>query len=337
MKQSSRAALIVLTALTLSVLAWGVFQLLASNFLRKFTLAQVHAMFVMHGLVCALLLAAWAAFFILRSRKKLEDQIAEKQILFDRRMAQSEKMAAIGQIAAGVAHQLNTPLGSIMLTAEMLDEELNGDTDLKEEVKKILRNANYCKGVVRNLLLYARPRREEFKEESICLIIRRTVSLFESEIKKRGIKIALDVDCKECAMICNSSLMEQLMFNLVQNAVDAQPAGGRIDIKTINPGVGTLTIEVADAGPGISQDVLPHIFEPFYTTKSAEKGTGLGLAIAKRIAEDHSGSITASSEVGKGTTLTVTLPTQSLQSAGAAVSESTAHDHLHARLRAEAN
>jgi len=337
MKQSSRAALIVLTALTLSVLAWGVFQLLASNFLRKFTLAQVHAMFVMHGLVCALLLAAWATFFILRSRKKLEDQIAEKQIQFDRRMAQSEKMAAIGQIAAGVAHQLNTPLGSIMLTAEMLDEELNGDTDLKEEVKKILRNANYCKGVVRNLLLYARPRREEFKEESICLIIRRTVSLFESEIKKRRIKIALDVDCKECAMICNSSLMEQLMFNLVQNAVDAQPAGGRITIKTINPGIGTLTIEVADAGPGISQDVLPHIFEPFYTTKSSEKGTGLGLAIAKRIAEDHSGSITASSEVGKGTTLTVTLPTRALQPAVTAVLESTVHDHIHARLRAETN
>lgn len=320
MKHSSRA-LVVLSALTLSVLVWGVFQVIAANFFREFSIPEVHAMFVTHGLVCALLLAAWAAFFILRSRKKFEEQIAEQEERFDRQMAQAEKMAAIGQIAAGVAHQLNTPLGSIMLTAEMLDEELNGDTELKEEVKKILRNANYCKGVVRNLLLYAKPRREEFKEESICFIIRRTVALFDHEIKRRGIKMDMAVECKECAMICNGNLMEQLIFNLLQNAVDAQPAGGRIDIKTTIPGDGSLSIVVGDAGPGIPPDVLNHIFEPFYTTKSAEKGTGLGLAIAKRIAEDHGGSIDVRSEIGKGTRFTITLPTRPVRPAVSIVSE----------------
>lgn len=328
MKRFSRA-LVVLSALTLSVLVWGVFQLAVANFFREFTIPEVHAMFVTHGLVCALLLAAWAAFFILRSRKKFEEQIAEKEQQFDHRMAQAEKMAAIGQIAAGVAHQLNTPLGSIMLTAEMLDEELNGDAELKEEVKKILRNANYCKGVVRNLLLYAKPRREEFKEESVCLIIRRTASLFDHEIKKRRIKMDMSVECRECAMICNGNLMEQLIFNLMQNAVDAQPAGGKIDIKTVIPGSGALNIQVTDAGPGIPPDVLPHIFEPFYTTKSVEKGTGLGLAIAKRIAEDHGGSITASSQAGKGTTFTIILPTRPLRPSVSIASESAGHGHIH--------
>lgn len=328
--RASRASLVVLSALTLSVLVWGVFQLAVANFFREFTIAEVHAMFVTHGLVCALLLAAWAAFFIIRSRKRFEEEIAEKEQQFDRRMAQAEKMAAIGQIAAGVAHQLNTPLGSIMLTAEMIEEELNGNMDLREEVKKILRNANYCKGVVRNLLLYAKPHREEFKEESVCFIIRRTVSLLDHEIKKRGIKIDLAVECKECAMICNGNLMEQLMFNLLQNAVDAQPNGGRIGIRTVIPGNGTLNIDVTDAGPGIPPDVLPHIFEPFYTTKSSEKGTGLGLAIAKRIAEDHGGTIEARSENGKGMTFSIILPARSGRQSPAD-GDDDGHGHSHER------
>lgn len=306
MKQTSRM-LVVLTALTLSVLVWGVFQLVVSNYFLEFTIQEVHAMFVSHGLVCAVLLSAWAAFFILRSRKKFEAEIAEKEAQFDDRMAQAEKMAAIGQIAAGVAHQLNTPLGSIMLTAEMIAEEVNGNAELKEESRKIIRNANYCKGVVRNLLLYAKPQKQEFKEESVCFIIRRTVSLFDHEMKKRGIRMNMSVDCKECAVFCNGNLIEQLIFNLLQNAVDAQPNGGEISIRTIIPGDGSLKISVRDAGPGISGDVLPHIFEPFYTTKSVEKGTGLGLAIAKRIAEDHGGVIDVES-AGKGSSFTVTLP-----------------------------
>ncbi|MBI4178473.1 hypothetical protein HY522_03485 [bacterium] len=307
MRPSSRS-LVVLSALTLSVLVWGVFQLVASNYFREFAIQEVHALFVSHGLVCAVLLAAWAAFFILRNRRQLEEQVAEKEEQFDRRMAQAEKMASIGQIAAGVAHQLNTPLGSIMLTAEMLEEEVNGNPEMKEEIQKIFRNANYCKGVVRNLLLYARPRREEFKEESVCFIIRRAVALFDDELKKRGIKMEMAVDCRECAMICNGNLMEQLIFNLMQNAVDAQPRGGRIDIKTVVPGDGTLNIQVSDGGPGIPPDVLEHIFEPFYTTKSSERGTGLGLAIARRIAEDHGGAIRVKSQVGGGTTFTISLP-----------------------------
>ncbi len=332
MKHSSRA-LVVLSALTLSVLVWGVFQLVAANFFREFTIAEVHAMFVTHGLVCALLLAAWSSFFILRSRKKFEEQIAEKEEQFDRRIPQAEKMAAIGQIAAGVAHQLNTPLGSIMLTAEMIEDEINGNAEMKEEVKKILRNANYCKGVVRNLLLYAKPQTGEFKQESVCFIVRRAVSLFDHEIKKRGIQMDMAVECKECAMICNGNLMEQLIFNLMQNAVDAQPGGGRIDIKTVIPGDGTLNIDVSDAGPGIPPDILPHIFEPFYSTKPSDKGTGLGLAIAKRIAEDHSGDIRVRSEVGKGTTFTIVLPTHPVRPSVSLVEDNHSHSHEHAHGR----
>lgn len=314
MKRSSRS-LVVLTALTLSVLVWGVFQLVASNYFLEFSIREVHAMFVTHGLICALLLASWAAFFILRSREKLEEHIAEKEAQFDRRMAEAEKMVAIGKIAAGVAHQLNTPLGSILLTAEMLEEELNGNAELKGEIKKIVRNINYCKGVVRNLLLYAKPTKQEFKEESVCFIIRRTAALFDHEMKKRGIRMEMAVDCKECAVFCNGNLIEQLIFNLLQNAIDAQPNGGSVHIQTLIPGDGSLQINVVDAGMGIPQDVMPHIFEPFYTTKSSEKGTGLGLAIAKRIAVDHGGNIEVESRPGKGTTFRILLPARQPTSA----------------------
>ncbi len=307
MKQTSRL-LVVLTGLTLAVLFWGVFQLVASNYFAGLSIPEVHALFVSHGLVCALLLAAWAGFFVLRSRRKFEEAVAEKQALFDRQMADTEKMAAIGKIAAGVAHQLNTPLGSIMLTAEMLDEELNGNDEFHQEVQKILRNTHYCKGVVRNLLLYAKPHREADREESICFVIRRVATLFDHEMKKRGIQFETVVDCNECAVFCNVNLIEQLIFNLIQNAVDAQPNGGRITVRTIVGGNGRLCIFVNDGGAGIPPDVMPHIFEPFFTTKAADKGTGLGLAVAQRIAEDHGGSIRVESAPDRGSTFIVDLP-----------------------------
>ncbi|MBI4690868.1 MAG: GHKL domain-containing protein [Nitrospirae bacterium] len=224
-------------------------------------------------------------------------------------LLQGRKLASIGTLASGVAHELNNPLNNIYLAAQILSKEI-GDQDtcppiVKETVKDIFSQTLRVKRIVTDLLEFSREKEPELKTVDIKNLINSVLTRMEisgelSGAKKFNLRAADDI-----RVLADSHLLEQVFVNLFSNAVDAMEGKGFIDIE-INTRNDSVRIKVSDTGKGISAENIPRIFDPFFTTK--EKGTGLGLAIVFSIIEKHKGKIEVDSEPHKGTTFTITLP-----------------------------
>ena len=222
-----------------------------------------------------------------------------------------EKLTNVGQIAAGIAHELNTPLGSIILSADIITE-MDRSAPLQEEARKIKRQATHCSTVVKELLRYVK-KDERIKERcGIGTIVTRVRSLVEPELGAQNITLDLQIDTEEDTILCDENQIEQLFFNLFSNSIYAIGAGGRIGV-TVNLDaiLNQLVITFEDDGGGIAPENMARIFDPFFTTKPGIKGTGLGLALCKRIVLDHDGRIEARSEPGKGAIFTLRFPVAS--------------------------
>lgn len=225
-----------------------------------------------------------------------------------RKMQQIEKMSAMGQLAAGVAHQLNTPLGSALLRAQMLEEDVDNPDQL-EDLQFIQHQLRYGKEIVESLLRFSRPSRETKRTDRLNPILQGVLSMMASSARSKKVKLRHDMRGTEGARVCaGRNELEQVFVNLCDNALDAMPQGGELTITTELQQERCVVIYVRDSGTGIPQARMSRIFEPFYTTKEPGKGTGLGLAICRRIIEDAGGSIEAASALGQGTTFTICLP-----------------------------
>ena len=215
------------------------------------------------------------------------DVTSERQL--ESRMSQTEKLAGIGQLAAGIAHQLNTPLGSILLSAQML-ADVDLPEDEAEDVDRIIRQTDQCRQIIKGLLNFARPQSRERGEVALAEAVHETVYLMEKSLKVAGVEVNLEAE-GDLLVLGNRNELDQVFFNLLVNAVDAMPDGGRIDI-TLGPGdPGEVLVSFADTGPGIAPEHHDQIFLPFFTTKDYGKGTGLGLSIVARIVHEHGGRI----------------------------------------------
>jgi PAS domain S-box-containing protein len=231
------------------------------------------------------------------------------------KLQQAEKMSGIGQLAAGVAHQLNTPLGSALLRAQMLEEDLHHPEQV-EDLRFIQRQLQYGKEIVESLLRFSRPSGERKRAESLNVILQGVLSMLPPTLRGAKVQVALEVAATEGALVYVArNELEQVFFNLCSNALDAMPQGGTLTLATRRRGERWVEVRVADTGIGIPPARLPRIFEPFYTTKEPGKGTGLGLAICRRIVEEAGGSIEVASTPGWGTTFTVRLPLVGLEPA----------------------
>jgi PAS domain S-box-containing protein len=225
-----------------------------------------------------------------------------------RKLQQVEKISSMGQLAAGVAHQLNTPLASALLRAQMLEEDVQHPEQV-EDLRFIQRQLRYGKEIVEGLLRFSRPSGETQRAEPLNPILRGVVAMLEPGARCPSVRITLDLEATAGTLVNGSrNELEQVFFNLGSNALDAMPQGGELTLATRLLQGQQAEVQVRDTGTGIPQDRLPRIFEPFYTTKEAGKGTGLGLAICWRIVEEARGSIDVASEVGRGTTFRVRLP-----------------------------
>jgi two-component system, NtrC family, sensor kinase len=241
----------------------------------------------------------------------MEDQLALREQELDRKNAelmQAKKLAAIGTLASGVAHELNNPLNNIYLAAQVLALEAGGACSLEvnDAVRDIVSQTERVKRIVSDLLEFARGRELRFQEMDLIDLISDAYRHVASSRDLKGIRFSFAEGPSSLVLSADAGQLDQVFTNLFINAVDAMEAKGDL-IVSVRQGTGRVSIGISDTGKGISAESLDKIFEPFFSTK--EKGTGLGLAIVYNIVKKHHGDITVRSEEGRGTTFTLTLPT----------------------------
>jgi signal transduction histidine kinase len=241
----------------------------------------------------------------------MEDQLAlheEELEQKNKELMQTKKLAAIGTLASGVAHELNNPLNNIYLSAQVLAKEAGEGCprEVKEAVGDIVGQTERVKRIVSDLLEFARGREPQFRKVELKDLITDSFRHLGSSRNLEKVRFSLAADYSQAIAPVDQGQMEQVFTNLFANAVDAMGGAGDLRV-AIRSSEQSVVITVSDSGSGIPQESIEKIFEPFYTTK--DKGTGLGLAIVYNIIKKHNGDITIESEAGKGTTFTITLPT----------------------------
>ena len=238
-------------------------------------------------------------------RKQMEKELEKTRI----QLLQAEKMGSLGKLAAGVAHQLNNPLGGITLFTRLIMEEYNLEDGAREDLARVLKDAERCRDTVKELLEFSRQTNYMMKPCDINQVVSRTLFLLGDQSLFQNIEIQKDLAPALPLIQADVQQLNHLFMNIILNAADAMAAKGTLSVKSYpSPDNHRVHIEISDTGPGITEDILPNIFEPFFTTKEEGKGTGLGLSLAYNIVENHGGSIEAASKPGKGTTFTIELP-----------------------------
>ena len=265
--------------------------------------------------------------------KTLEDRVEQKTTELNRaheHVLHVEKMASIGKMAAVVAHEVNNPLSGILTYAKLLRKWVGtgqAEHEKREEAMQCLEliatESRRCGDLIKNLLVLSRTTPMNVQTTDLNAVIDRCLLLVRHQLDLVGIELQLNLATALPLVPCDPAQIEQVILALIMNAIDAMPRGGTLWLwDRLNHDATEIEIQVRDDGAGIAPDVLPHIFEPFMTTK--ESGTGLGLAIARGIMERHKGSIEVQSELGRGTTFTVTLLTHAPDPALAAVGDADA-------------
>jgi len=237
------------------------------------------------------------------------DDITER-IELEGQLSQAEKMSSIGLLAAGVAHEVNTPLAVISSYAQMLQKQLNGDEKKAALLEKITRQTFRASEIVNGLLNFSRTSGGEFTEVDLNKIIQETLTLLEHQFRTAHVKVQAELLESLPTIHGNSGKLQQVFLNLFLNAKDAMPSGGTLRVNTANGDV--VRVVVSDSGSGIAQEHIQRIYDPFFTTKNGgretRKGTGLGLSVTYGIIQEHAGKIQVESRVGEGTTFYVEFP-----------------------------
>jgi signal transduction histidine kinase len=236
------------------------------------------------------------------SLKRANEQITEAR----GEAIRSEKLASVGLLAAGMAHEIGTPLAAIMGYTGILSEELAEDREKSDYLRRIEAESRRIDRIVRGLLDYARPKAEIREQVELPALMEKTLELLSSQGALKLLNCSVETEPGLPAVPADPHQLEQLLINLVMNARDAMPDGGDLQLKGRREGNEVL-IEVIDNGGGMPPEHLPLVFDPFFTTKEPGKGTGLGLAIAARIADSCGGRITVESELGKGSRFVVRI------------------------------
>jgi two-component system NtrC family sensor kinase len=243
-----------------------------------------------------------------KSRLVLE-KAAESLADTRERLIQSEKLSAIGQFVAGVAHELNNPLAVVIGFSDLLVER-EGDETIRGHLEMIGKSAHRCHKIVANLLSFARENPPERKVTGINFTIEEVIELMAYDLRTSNIDLIKDFQAALPPIMADPHQLQQVFVNLVGNARQALEAfrpDGRIIVRTRTKD-GFVRVEIADNGPGITPENIRRIFEPFFTTKPVGKGTGLGLSLVFGIIQEHAGRISVESEVGQGATFVIELP-----------------------------
>jgi two-component system sensor histidine kinase PilS (NtrC family) len=229
-------------------------------------------------------------------------------------MRRNDRLAAVGKLAAGLAHEIRNPLASMCGSIELLGHAPGLADKDRRLMEIVLREAERLEALVRDFLGFARPQEPQLTVVDAGAQLEEALAIFRGEVTNRGLTLGADIE-PAVLVRADPAQLKQVVWNLLSNAADATSAGGRVSVRLRRVGAHAV-LEVADTGLGISSEDLPHIFDPFFTTK--EKGTGLGLALVHRIIERHGGRIEVRSEPGSGTTFRIELAAEAPAAAASA-------------------
>jgi signal transduction histidine kinase len=258
------------------------------------------------------LLAPQVAVSIRNARLYQElQELIEAQRLAENRLVRSARLAAVGEMAASVAHELNNPLTTVIGFVELVLHDLPVDAPQREDLNLVLKEAQRTRGVVRRLLDFSRPSENVHELKNMNDLIEDTLALVQHQARANNIEVTLYMDHDLPLITVDPNQIKQVLLNLFHNAILAMPTGGIITLKTsrvTREGQNWLSVVVCDTGEGIAPENLERIFEPFFTTRPPGTGTGLGLSVSYGIISDHGGSIEVESNLGRGSCFTVYLP-----------------------------
>ncbi len=249
--------------------------------------------------------ATFGIFTDLRAMLKIEKDLEQTHNM----LMQSEKMAGLGRLAAGVAHEINNPMSGIMLYANLIQEDLGEDHASNEDLGTIIHEAERCKVIVGDLLEFSHQTTYEMSPVELNDVIQKTLGVLQNQPLFHNIDINLQLADSLPPILGNSIRLNQVFMNIVVNSAQAMDGKGSLVIASRTRGNNDVNeVTITDTGPGIPEEALEKIFEPFFTTKNTGEGTGLGLSVSYAIVKEHKGNIRVSSTSGSGTTFTMHFP-----------------------------
>jgi signal transduction histidine kinase len=246
-----------------------------------------------------------ALLLIVHKAEKTIEQRAKEQLQLKEQLHQAERLAALGEMVAGVSHEIKNPLGIIRSTAELMSAMPDAGEMQKKLSQVINEESNRLNGIVTEFLDFARPQLPNLRTCDLAEILRKNLAFLQPELEKKGIEIHHNLNGRLLGLQADQDLLYRAFFNILINAIQSMGDGGTIRVDVFEDKNQLLT-KIEDSGAGISPDNLKKIFNPFYTTK--EKGSGLGLSIVGKIIEGHNGSIAIESQEGEGTKVSIQLP-----------------------------
>jgi two-component system, NtrC family, sensor kinase len=236
----------------------------------------------------------------------LLDDITQR-VCMEEQMVQNEKLTSLGLLAAGVAHEVNTPLAVISNYIQMLSKQLPGEDPRQKTIDKIVKQTFRASEIVNNLLNFSRTAPAEFSEVDLNSILDETLSLVQHPFRTARVNVIRNFGSGLPAMLGSSTRLQQVFLNLLMNARDAMPSGGMVEVRTYAQN-GSVEVEITDTGIGIRAENLHRIFDPFFTTKAPGRGTGLGLSVSYGIVKEHGGKVEVRSTPEKGTSFRLEFP-----------------------------
>jgi signal transduction histidine kinase len=234
------------------------------------------------------------------------DDITQR-VHLEEQTLQTEKLTSLGLLAAGVAHEVNTPLAVISNYIQMLAKQLPADDPKQKTIDKIVKQTFRASEIVNNLLNFSRTGAAQFVELNLNSVLDETLVLVQHPFRTSKVNVVRTFQPVLPAVLGSTTRLQQVFLNLFMNARDAMPNGGMLEVRTSAQN-GSVEVEVTDTGSGIPADQLNRIFDPFFTTKSSGRGTGLGLSVSYGIIKEHAGKIEVRSTLGKGTSFRLEFP-----------------------------
>ncbi|MDO6759248.1 HAMP domain-containing sensor histidine kinase [Tamlana sp. 2_MG-2023] len=234
-------------------------------------------------------------------------EIKKNEASLKRQMEHTDRLRILGEITAGIAHELNTPLANILGFSELLKDDLENEGKTTNDVDKIIENTIFSREIVKKLMFFACEIPQEKKQINIVPNINSAINLLDASFRKKEVKCHVKIEADDIWLKVDPVQLTQIIFNLLMNAIFFSPKNGWVEVH-VSQSETDIIIKIKDEGQGVNPKDLDKIFQPFFTTKSIGDGAGLGLSVVHGIVVSHKGTITAKNNLNKGVTFTVTLP-----------------------------